>query len=261
MLPEVKFVKRRNFTSRRSRPAHAVSNNHLLLLLFLSFPAASESLFALETKILLLIFSRNSGNMNPVIDIVGRYGMGGSEAFSQKITADKTEDKFAPFAINKRLQSHGGGGGWKMHSLVIHNSRIRASLGKELKEYPVTYETDRELTVELPFTSFVHRWEKILQAERDEPDSETKKYMYLLRIKLSPELADSLQRVQLVEKTGIAEFEDLVFALAPGDTLITNVEIGVEAGILRNAELIEEGNYPYTPLIYPHTPKPYSHPF
>jgi hypothetical protein len=62
-----------------------------------------------------------------------------------------------------------------LHSLVVHSSRIQASLGRVFEGYPVPYETDRELILSPPFTPFVHRW-----AKRDEPDAETKKNLHLL---------------------------------------------------------------------------------
>lgn len=168
--------------------------------------------------------------------------------FKEKKTLEKAENKFATFAMNKRLQPHGAGASWKLHSLVIHSSRIQTSLGKVFEGYRVTYETDRELILEPPFTPFVHCWAKLLQAEQDEPDTETKKHIHLLRTTLSPHLADSLRRCQLVEETGIAEFQDLLFTLAPGDILVKKTDVGMEAGILREIDLVSRPTGVYLSL-------------
>lgn len=152
----------------------------------------------------------------------------------------KAETKYATFAINYRMIPHGTDGAWKTHSIVVHSSRIQKVLKVVFEGYPVSYATDFELVLHPNFVPFFHRWDKLLEAEKAEEDEETKSHVELLRKLLEKELADTFERIALVNKTGVAEFKDLEYIVKPGQVMINNSNENVRAGILKDIKLIPQ---------------------
>lgn len=151
----------------------------------------------------------------------------------------KAESKYATFAINYRMIPHGSDGGWKTHSIVVHSSRIQKVLKAVFEGYPVSYATDFELVLHPNFVPFCHRWDRFLEAEKMEEDAETKSHIELLRQLLEKELSDTFERTSLVQKTGIAEFEDLQYVIKPGKVVINDRDQNnVRAGVLRDIKLV-----------------------
>ncbi|KAK5629031.1 hypothetical protein RRF57_004746 [Xylaria bambusicola] len=171
--------------------------------------------------------------------------------FKEKRVEKKAETKHATFAINRRLEPHGSGlvgGGWKTNSLVIYSQRIRSSLEKVFEGYPISYASNRELVLRPPFTPFLHRWDDLIRVEQCESDPENKKHLKLLCETLRSELTESFQRLNDVKETGFAEFQDLALVLAPGDILVHNIDIGMQAGRLLEVDLIKREDEIYLNL-------------
>lgn len=145
---------------------------------------------------------------------------------------ETAENRRAQFSIIRRLKPHGAGG-WKTHSILVNSRSIRAALGKVFDGYPVTYADDDKLELTPKNIPFCHRWDKLLEVERDEPDAETKRHLTLLRSTLEIDLADSLQRRDLVARTGLASSDDLELLFEPGQILIKRSGSVMTAGVAR----------------------------
>jgi len=146
----------------------------------------------------------------------------------------------AMFAINRHLEPHGDEGEWRTKFLTIHSLRIKDTLAVVFKDYPVSYGTDFKLILTPDFIPFHHRWERFLEAEREEKDPETKTHLSLLRTTLEAEMAKDLPRVKNSTSTGIAEFDDLRFIFKPGDTLLSRDDNGtLQGGLLKTATLMK----------------------
>lgn len=145
---------------------------------------------------------------------------------------EAAENRRAQFSIIRRLKPHGAGG-WKTHSILVNSRSVQAALGKVFEGYPVTYADDHNLELTPKYNPFCHRWDKLLEVERDEPDAETKRHLTLLRSTLEIDLADSLQRRDLVARTGLASFNDLKLLFEPGQILIKHSGGVMTAGVAR----------------------------
>ncbi|KAL2284672.1 hypothetical protein FJTKL_08764 [Diaporthe vaccinii] len=89
------------------------------------------------------------------------------------------ENRRLQFSVIRRLTPHGAGR-WKTHSILINSRRIQAAMAKVFEGYPVTYADDHDLELTPKFIPFCHRWEKLLEVGRDEPDAEIKRHLDLL---------------------------------------------------------------------------------
>lgn len=161
-----------------------------------------------------------------------------TEWVDEKPGRDRTEEKEAAenrraqFSIIRRLTPHGAGG-WKTHSILVNSRSIQAALGKVFEGYPVTYADDHNLELTPTYIPFCHRWDNLLEVERDESDAETKRHLTLLRSTLEIDLADSLQRRDLVARTGLASFNDLELLFEPGQIMIEGSGGIMTAGVAR----------------------------
>lgn len=145
---------------------------------------------------------------------------------------ETAENRRAQFSIIRRLTPHGASG-WKTHSILVNSRSIQAALAKVFEGYPVTYADDHNLELAPKYIPFCHRWDKYLEAERDEPDAEAKRHLTLLRSTLEIDLADSLQRHDLVARTGLASFNDLELLFEPGQIVIKRSGGIMTAGVVR----------------------------
>lgn len=166
-----------------------------------------------------------------------------TEWVDEKPERDRTEQKEAAgnqraqFSVIRRLTPHGAGG-WRTHSILVNSRRIQDALAKVFEGYPVTYADDHNLELTPKFIPFLHRWDKLLEVERDEPDAETKRHLALLRSTLEIDLADSLKRRELVARTGLASFSDMELLFEPGQIVIFESSDGVmTAGVTREVTL------------------------
>lgn len=145
---------------------------------------------------------------------------------------EAAENRLAQFSIIRRMTPHGAGR-WNTHSIVVNSRRIQASLAKVFKGYPVTYADDHELVLKPKWIPFCHRWDRLLEEERNETDAETQSHLTLLRSILDSCLAESLKRRDLVARTGLATFDDLELLFEPGQTVILgDTEDNMDAGIV-----------------------------
>lgn len=149
---------------------------------------------------------------------------------------EAAENRRAQFSIIRRLTPHGAGG-WKTHSMLVNSRSIQAALGKVFEGYPVTYADDHNLELTPKYIPFCHRWDRLLEVERDEPDIETKRHLTLLRSTLEIDLAHSLQRRDLVARTGLASFNDLQLLFEPGQIVIEGSGGIMTAGVAREVTL------------------------
>lgn len=159
---------------------------------------------------------------------------------------EAAENRRAQFSIIRRMTPHGANK-WKTHSLLINSRSIQAALAKVFEGYPVTYADDHILELTPRYVPFCHRWDKLLEVERNEPDAETKRHLTLLRSTLKTDLSGSLKRRDLVARTGLASFDDLELLLEPGQTLIQgDTESNMAAGIVREVNKQGDNSY-WTP--------------
>lgn len=166
-----------------------------------------------------------------------------TEWVDEKPERDRTEQneaaksRRAQFSVIRRLTPHGAGG-WRTHSILINSRSIQAALANVFEGYPVTYADDHNLVLTPKFIPFLHRWDKLLEVERDEPDAKAKSHLTLLRSTLEIDLADSLKRRDLVARTGLASFSDMELLLEPGQIVIFERSDGImTAGVAREVIL------------------------
>lgn len=159
---------------------------------------------------------------------------------------EAAENRRAQFSIIRRMTPHGAGR-WKTHSMIVNSRSIQASLAKVFEGYPVTYADDHNLELTPKYIPFCHRWDRLLEAERNETEAETKSHLALLRSALENDLAESLKRRDLVARTGLASFDDLELLFEPGQTLILgNAKDDMAAGIVREvAKIVPDYGSPF----------------
>ncbi|KAG6354289.1 hypothetical protein INS49_004894 [Diaporthe citri] len=151
--------------------------------------------------------------------------------------SEAAESRRAQFSVIRRLTPHGAGG-WRTHSILINSRSIQEALAKVFVGYPVTYSDDHNLELTHKFIPFLHRWDKLLEVEQDEPDAETKRHLTLLRSTLEIDLADNLKRRNLVARTGLASFPDMELLFEPGQVVICERSDGImTAGVTREVTL------------------------
>ncbi|KAI9706210.1 MAG: hypothetical protein M1820_004971 [Bogoriella megaspora] len=106
---------------------------------------------------------------------------------------------------------------WKTHSICINSPRLKSCLAKVFENYPGIDSDDN--IFEYPFAPFVHRWERLLRAQKVERDLETTDHLRLLRQLLERELREPFDAMKKFAETGLVSFDNLIYALVPGEII------------------------------------------
>jgi hypothetical protein len=161
--------------------------------------------------------------------------------------AKKAKEEREKFAIVQKETAHGGGNGWKTHSIEINSSLLREALKVVFLDYSAADISALDLSFRPPFVQFLHRWDRLLKAEDEEKASLKGDHLRLLRQLLEPQLEDSFRALRHLEETGFIEFPNLPLAFVPGDVLVHVTEDTISAGILCEISLQKS---PYSDTKY-----------
>ena len=138
------------------------------------------------------------------------------------------------YAILYRLIPHGGDDEWKTHSIRINSTRLKLRLERVFEDYP-GIDPD-EMTFKHPFAPFLHRWDRLLELQETEKDPETADHIKLLRQLLEHELKEPFKAMKKFAETGLISFDNMIYALVPGE-IITSSQNGEPcAALLRSVE-------------------------
>lgn len=108
-----------------------------------------------------------------------------------------------------------------------------------MSEYPKVNLDAPKVQFKPPFMPFVHRWDRLLQAEKEASNEETKKLLTALRETLSTELEESFEASRNLAKTGYIDFSHLLVPFVPGDIILRSREKNglLSAAILEKASI------------------------
>lgn len=194
----------------------------------------------------------------------------------------KKRGEHSACAIIRKREAHGGGQGWKTTSITINSPYIRSALQTIFSGYPSVDVNTPELLFEAPFIPFLHRWgavEDTVQHGTDGTNSEhfverekatekehatqeeqvsgkttpdkakearkTKEHLDLLVGVLHPDLESFFGKMAQFKNTGYIHFEDLIWAFIPGETIISDVNGTIRAGICRESIIVSEPSGQY----------------
>ncbi|GAW13926.1 hypothetical protein ANO14919_033180 [Xylariales sp. No.14919] len=121
------------------------------------------------------------------------------------------------------------------HSIVVQNEWLKGILSTVLEKYPDIQLDAPSLTFTPPFQAFVHRWDRLLDIEKNEMVHERRELLKIFREIMLVETEDSFKALRDFRATGYIDYDHLLFAFDPGDIVIRS-ETGIfSAGILKKA--------------------------
>ncbi|KAJ3544960.1 hypothetical protein NM208_g2762 [Fusarium decemcellulare] len=150
------------------------------------------------------------------------------------------QDDNKAFAI---LHYHGAS--LQTTSIKIQSPELKRCLAEVLSGYPRVDTAAPTVEFAPPFTPFLHRWERFLQAEAVTENERSKEHLRILQKALEIELEDPFQTLQEIRQTGYVTFPSVPVALVPGEILLTFKDGMMSAGILQDAyiEKTYQGEY------------------
>ncbi|KAI0435815.1 P-loop containing nucleoside triphosphate hydrolase protein [Xylaria telfairii] len=125
------------------------------------------------------------------------------------------------------------------HSIVVHNEWLKGILSTVLEKYPDIQLDAPSLKFSPPFQAFVHRWDRLLDIEKNETVHERRELLKIFREMMSVETEDSFKALGDFRATGYIDYDHLLFAFNPGDIVIGSKTGILSAGILRKASQIK----------------------
>lgn len=160
--------------------------------------------------------------------------------FKQELASrgEKTAERIRTFGI--------------VHKLTVENGRTRAHSievqHQSLKEIlSVIFEGYLDLDPRAPllefypgFEPFIHRWDRLLAAEKAEEESDGEKALKALTGLLSQELESSFRVYQDFKTTGYIDFAHVLLAYKPDDIIIRSKKGTLSAGKLRKASKVKK---------------------
>ncbi|RAR00801.1 P-loop containing nucleoside triphosphate hydrolase protein [Stemphylium lycopersici] len=152
------------------------------------------------------------------------------------VVGDKSRTKKAreAFAVNIYHKFIDSADEWQIHEIKVNSKLLRVVLGAVLEGYPGLTQHSLE-SFSPPFLPFIHRWQALLDYKNNlDADSETKRHLELFQEVLEPILKESFDKIQAVEATGHAAFEDLNLIYIPAMMVLEHATDSV--GIVRNCQ-------------------------
>jgi hypothetical protein len=122
------------------------------------------------------------------------------------------------------LRVHVIGGKEKIHSIVIQNPDLKASLWTLFEYYPDIFQGESAWEIKPPFKAFVHRWKEFVEHcdscfENDLNVSEAWQFQ-TLRSTLGPEVRDKLSTVENIGLDARFYFHQLWMLFQPGKVVV-----------------------------------------
>ncbi|XDG01819.1 hypothetical protein ABKA04_001434 [Annulohypoxylon sp. FPYF3050] len=148
------------------------------------------------------------------------------------------EEGYRPFAIIHYHQASRGK--LKTDLITIQSEELKKLLANILSEYPSVDTNTPVIEFYLPLVPFLHRWDRLLQAENTEEDSKKKQLLQNLRETIEPELKDAFQASKNLERTGYINFQHILVPFVPGDVLVRTEHGALSAAILERSYVLSE---------------------
>ncbi|KAM0425258.1 hypothetical protein ACHAPT_009576 [Fusarium lateritium] len=123
----------------------------------------------------------------------------------------------------------------RTRSIDIQSPKLKERLASVLSGYPHVDTAAPTVELRPPFMAFVHRWDRLLEAEKTAEGKKSKELLGLLRQTLEPELKDSFRALQEFDKTGYITFPNILVAFVPGEIVLRCQDGVFSAGILQDA--------------------------
>lgn len=118
----------------------------------------------------------------------------------------------------------------EIDSIVVQSPLLKRVLKGVLANYPGVTTTLKRLTFQAPFHPFVHRWEELSNAVKDETDSKTKEHLALLHSTLKTELAETIAAKDDFIANKVITFEHLWTIFQPG-CVVHTIDYGRDCAI------------------------------
>ncbi|KAJ4326671.1 hypothetical protein N0V84_002896 [Fusarium piperis] len=124
--------------------------------------------------------------------------------------------------------------------ISIQSTRLKQCLEDILSGYPDVDAAAPTVELRPPFMGFVHRWDRLLYAQKTADDKKSKELLILLRQTLEPELQGSFRALQEFRKTGYFTFPHILVTFVPNEIILKSEDGVLSAGILQNASIKED---------------------
>lgn len=130
----------------------------------------------------------------------------------------------------------------KLKSSMIHiqNVSLKSRLADLFRDYPSVDIDAPILMFNAPYTPFIHRWGRFIQAERSTTQADQKRLFKGLRETLEVELEGYLRAEAEFSKTRYIDYNHIVVALEPGEVMLQVVDGTTSAGILKSAKRVQD---------------------
>ncbi|KAK7699784.1 hypothetical protein SLS64_011396 [Diaporthe eres] len=160
--------------------------------------------------------------------------------FKQELASrgEKTADRIRTFGIVHKITVENGR--TRAHSIEVQHQRLKEILS-------VIFEGYLDLDPEAPllefypgYEPFIHRWDRLLAAEKAEKDSGGKRALKALTGLLSQELENSFRVYQDFETTGYIDYDHVLLAYKPDDIIIRPKNGILSAGKLIKASKVKK---------------------
>lgn len=104
----------------------------------------------------------------------------------------------------------------QLDSIVVQSPLLKSILGSVLENYPGITTSLERLEFSTPFQPFVHRWEQLAEARKQQTHAETKEHLDLLWNVLHEELRESIREKRDLVANGVVTFDSIWTIFEPG---------------------------------------------
>ena len=112
----------------------------------------------------------------------------------------------------------------QLDSIVVQSPLLKSVLGSVLRNYPGITTSLERLEFSAPFQPFVHRWERLTEARRQQNDPETCEHLGLLWNVLEAELLETIREKSDLVANGVVTFDAIWTIFEPGSLVFHQVE-------------------------------------
>jgi hypothetical protein len=121
------------------------------------------------------------------------------------------------YALLVRRTAHGQDRAWNIQSMMIYSPYIMEMLRTALKDYPGIAMALDQLAIDAPFEPFLHRWNVIDEALKEEDDLKARNHYNLFRQVIEPELKSHLKARGECEEHAVIPFASIWTIFKPSE--------------------------------------------
>ncbi|KAJ5609517.1 hypothetical protein N7528_010084 [Penicillium herquei] len=131
----------------------------------------------------------------------------------------------------------------RVESISVQSDRIKNFLDGVFRDYPKMEMSLKRVEFDSPFTPFIHRWDKLIQARDEIPDPITKEHVDLLHEIIFKEIESDLSEKDDLVKNGVITADMLSAIFEPGDYVFSVLAGHPRVFLFKNSKFNRFGHF------------------